>query len=122
MKYNMSIFRWSQSHRESAHVVPYNVSYLEGVDVESSHWPCVPVTLSNDHVALPCHDLHGVIHDDVAVLAPCDKDTGRVTLGVHSIRTPYQFVVSVSREENMYVMNGQQENIVVCVVGSSFYL
>lgn len=53
-------------------MVELSKSYLEWVDVESSHWPCVPVTLSNDHVALPSDDLCRVVQDDVTVLASCD--------------------------------------------------
>lgn len=86
--------------------VELNVSYLEGVDVKSSHWPCVPVTLSNDHVALSSDDLCRVVQDDVAVLASCNKDAGWVTLGVHSVGTPHQFVVSVGqKEDKACVMN-----------------
>lgn len=51
-----------------------NGSYLKGVDVQSSHWSRVPVTLSNDHVSLPSHDLSGVVQDDVAVLSSRDED------------------------------------------------
>lgn len=67
---------------------------MERVDVESSHWSRVLVTLSNDHVALSSHDLCRVVQDDVAVLASCNKDPRWVTLGIHSIGTPNQLVVS----------------------------
>lgn len=36
-------------------------SYLKGVDVQCSHWSCVPVTLSNDHVTPSSHDLSRVV-------------------------------------------------------------
>lgn len=78
--------------------VPLTGSYLVRVDVESSHRPRVLLALSNDHIALSGHDLCGVVQDDVAVLASCDENAGRVSSAVHSIRTPDQFVVSVEGE------------------------
>lgn len=72
-----------------------NGSYLKRVDVQSSHWPRVPVALSNDHVSLPSHDLSGVVQDDVAVLASRDEDSRRVAAAIYSMCTPHQLVVSV---------------------------
>lgn len=98
----MTVFVWKGVHAHNSQTLEWNGSYLEWVDVKSSHWPCVPVTLSNDHVILSSHDLCWIIQDDVAVLASCNKDPRWVTVGIHSIRTPDQLVVSAGR---MCVMN-----------------
>lgn len=87
--------------------VESNGSYLERVDVESSHWPRVPVALSDDHVALSSDDLCRVVQDDVAVLASCNEDPRGVTLGVHSVGTPHQFVVSVGTKGEQSVRDEQ---------------
>lgn len=81
--------------------------YLKGVDVQSSHWSRVPVTLSNDHVTPSSHDLCRVVKDDIAVLASCDEDSRWVTAVIHSMWTPDQFVVSVGRS---WVMSSGTED------------
>lgn len=95
-------------------------SYLKGVDVQSSHWSCVPVTLSNDHITPSSHDLSRVIKDDVAVLASCDEDSRRVTAVIHSMWAPDQFVVSVG---GSWVMSSGTEGrkSTGCMLSVSFF-
>lgn len=76
-------------------VLQTHFTCLKWVDVQSSHWSCVLVTLSNDNVTLSSHDLRWIIQDNVAVLASGNEDARWVTACIHSIRTPDQFVVSV---------------------------
>lgn len=71
--------------------------YLEGVHVQTSHWPRVFAALGDDDVALSGDDLRGVVQDDVSVLASRHEDARRVTL-VYAKWTPNQFVVSVGGE------------------------
>lgn len=82
-------------------------SYLEWVYVESPHWACVLVTFSNDHVTLPSDNLRRVVQDDVTVLASGDEDTRWMTLGVHPIWTPNQFVVPI---KSKILVHAQQKN------------
>ena len=70
-------------------------TYLEGVDVQRPHWPCVLVALCDDDVIVTCHYFGRVVEDDIAVLPPRDQDPVGVTGPVHSMGAPHKFVISV---------------------------
>ena len=77
-------------------------TYLEGVEVERSHWPCVLIALSDDDVIVPRHYFGWVVEDDISVLPARDQDPVGVTGPVHPMRAPHQFVISVQGESNTF--------------------
>ena len=79
---------------EHVHIGPCR-TYLEGVDIEGPHWPCVLVALSNDDVVVTSHYFGRVVEDDIAVLPTGDQDPVWVTGPVHPMGAPHQFVKSL---------------------------